>query len=66
MEGEFIMRFFDIILGRGENPDTRVRNQSLPLSDAFSNDKETITVDPDQSLSDYPGRPPIIFENGIV
>lgn len=59
------MRLLDLIFDRGTEPDTRERNQALPLRNSHSNDKEVITVDPDDSLPDYPTRPPIIFENGL-
>lgn len=59
------MRLLDVIFDRGTDSDTRVRNQTLPLRNSYSNDKEVITVDPDDSLPDHPTRPPIIFENGL-
>ena len=60
------MALLDVIFGRGMVSDARTRNQILPLRDSFAEDKEVITVDPNEPLPDPPNRPPIIFENGLI
>ena len=59
------MSLLDVILGRRINPQTQEETQPFSREIPNENDKEVIRVDPNQSLKDYPRRPPIIFENGL-
>ncbi len=59
------MSLLDTILGRRITPETRDETRPFSREIPNENDKEVIRVDPNQSLKDYPRRPPIIFENGL-
>lgn len=60
------MSFWNELLGTAADSDGRIRNQTLPMRNSMLNDKEVITVDPGDQLTDSPNRPPIIFENGLM
>ncbi|MCP4603463.1 MAG: hypothetical protein GY847_23585 [Proteobacteria bacterium] len=59
------MRLLDVIFDRRTDPDVPERNQTFPLRNSVTNDKEVITVDPMDSPPGSTSRPPIIFENGL-
>lgn len=73
------MGLLDFIMGRRVTPNPQRRSQLAPRvtfypqersqasvgNAPYSDDKPVIRVDPSCSLPDSPGRPPIIFENGL-
>lgn len=73
------MGFLDFIMGRRVTPNPQMRKRPAPRAAFYPqersqaavgnvpylDDKPVIRVDPSDSLPDSPGRPPIIFENGL-